>query len=128
VRKRRSKGEGTVFFFDVENIWVGEITLPSGKKKRKRSKNQKVVREWLLKQREAVRDNLVVADDRLTLGEFLDRYVSDVATHTLRPKTLESYTYLIRLHIKPELGNYRLVSLNPAHLQKFYSDKLNSGL
>ena len=46
-----------------------------------------------------------------------DRYFSDVAAHTLRPKTLEAYESLIRLHIKPELGQIKLSVHRPDHLQ-----------
>lgn len=125
---RRSNGEGSICFSEKEQLWIGQITLPGGKRRRKRSKTQKVVKDWLLAQREAVRDGLVVEDEKVTVGEFIDRYMSDVATHTLRPKTLEAYHSLIRVHLKPALGQIRLNQLRPAHVQKFYADKLESGL
>jgi integrase len=125
---KRSKGEGTIFFSKSQGLWVAEISLPDGKRKRKYSKAQKTVREWLLAQREALRDGLLLEDDRVTVSEFVDRYMDQVAIHTLRPKTLESYESLVRIHIKPSIGFHRLSALSPAHLQKLYSDKLNSGL
>jgi integrase len=109
-------------------LWIAQITLPDGKRRRKRSKSQKVVRDWLLSQRDSVRDGLVVSDEKITVGQFIDRYIADVATHTLKPKTLQEYKYLIRLHIKPALGSTRLAKLTPIHVQRFYSEKLNSGL
>jgi integrase len=39
-----------------------------------------------------------------------------------------SYAQLIRLHLKPGLGQYRLAKLSPAHVQKFMNDKLAAGL
>lgn len=127
MAKRRSKGEGTIYQ-NPKGLWVAQITLPNGKRKTKYSKNQKVVQEWLLTQRNYLRQGLLVENDRLTVSAFLDRYFQDIASHTLRPKTLESYEYLIRVHIKPELGSFRLSALNPAHLQALYSMKLNQGL
>lgn len=125
--KRRANNEGTIFQ-ESSGLWVAEISLPGGKRKRKRSKIQRVVREWLLAQRDAARDGLVVENDKVTLGDFLDRYIRDIGEHTLRPKTLEAYNYLIRMHIKPDLGSVRLSQLRPEHLQTLYSQKLNSGL
>jgi len=59
---------------------------------------------------------------------FLDRYMTDIVAHTRRPKTIESYDYLIRLNVKPELGNVKLTVLRPDHLQNLYSLKLNQRL
>jgi integrase len=126
VSKKRAHGEGTIFQENT-GLWVAEVYL-DGKKRRKRSKSQKVVRDWLLIQREAIQKGLWVEDNRLTVGQFLDRYYNDIACHTLRPKTLVSYESIIRLHLKPDLGELRLIQLTPVHLQNLYSKKLNSGL
>ncbi len=112
----------------ADGLWVAQITLPNGKRRPKYGKTQKEVRDWLLRQREALHDGDWVEADKVTVAEFLDRYLKDVAAHTLRPKTLEAYEYLIRLHIKPELGSTRLSALRPDQLQRLYSEKLNSGL
>jgi integrase len=128
MAKKRASGEGSICFSETEQLWIGQITLPDGKRRRKRSKTQKVIKDWLLAQRDAIRDGLVIEDERITVGQFLDRYLQDVAAHTLRPKTFEAYSYLIRMHIKPALGNIRLNQLRPARVQKFYADKLESGL
>jgi integrase len=69
-----------------------------------------------------------VEADTITFSTFIDRYMTDVASHTLRPKTLESYNSLIRTHLLPEFGNVRLTMLRPDQLQKMYSTKLTSGL
>src|SRR3990172_190608 len=127
MAKKRAHGEGTIFQ-NKQGYWVAEVFLPNGKRKRKYDKTQKAAKEWLLAQREAIRDAVWVDTDSVTVSQFFDRYIADVASHTLRPKTLEVYSYLIRLHIKPEIENIRLSTLQPAHIQKLYSDKLNAGL
>ena len=127
MTKRRGHGEGSIYR-NSKRYWVGQVTLPNGKRKYKYAKSQKDIQDWLLSQREASRGANWTETDSLTLGVFLDRYIADVASHTLRPKTLEAYSYLIRMHIKPELGNVRLTVLTPGHVQKLYTAKLNSGL
>lgn len=125
--KRRAPGEGSIFQ-DPRGYWVGEINLPNGKRKRKYSKYQKTVKNWLHAEREAIITGVWTGIDRITISELLDRYFNDVAVHNLRPKTIESYESIIRLHIRPEIGNVKLSALTPAHLQNLYSKKLNSGL
>lgn len=127
MAKRRSKGEGSIFQRS-NGLWVAQINLPSGKRKVKYSRNQKAVREWLLSQRDALKRGMLVEADKITVSDFIDRYMSDVAAHTLRPKTFESYEYIVRLHIKPEIGNVRLSQLKPDQLQALYTLKLNQGL
>ncbi len=127
MAKKRAHGEGSIFFSDSRKLWVAEIYV-DGKKKRKYSKQQQTVKAWLLSQRDSIRDGTFVKKENVTLGVFLDAYVADVAAHTLRPKTLEVYKYLIRLHIKPTLGHLRLSDLRPDHVQKLYSEKLKAGL
>jgi integrase len=127
VAKKRAHGEGSLFQ-EKRGYWVAEITLPNGKRRRKYSKKQDVVKQWLLTQRNAIRSGVWVKDESLTVSQFIDRFYEDVASHTLRPKTLESYKSLIKNHIKPGIGSIKLSALRPDHLQKLYSDKLNSGL
>jgi len=121
VASRRAKGEGSVFREKSTGYWVAEITLPNGKKRRKRSKQQQVVKKWLLDQRKAVIDNVFLNDERITVADYLDRFMSEVAAHTLAPSTIRSYNYLIRDHIQSEIGRVRLVDLRPNQLQFLYS-------
>ena len=53
--------------------------------------------------------------------------MAGVMAHTLRPKTLETCTIIIRTHLMPEIGNIRLTGLRPDHLQSLYSAKLSAG-
>lgn len=127
MTKRRARGEGTIYQ-NPSGLWVAQITLPTGKRKAKYSKNQRVVKDWLLNQRQAVQTGNWVEKDQITVEQFLDRYFEDVAKHSLRPKTLETYEYLLRMHIKPELGKIKLASLRPDQVQNLYANKLESGL
>jgi site-specific recombinase XerC len=87
-----------------------------------------MVRDRLESQKEAVRGGVWVASDKARYGEFLDRYLEEVASHSLRPQTFISYKRQIVNRIKPELGNMRIASIRPDHLQRFYSNLINSGL
>jgi integrase len=123
MAKRAAKGEGTIFK-DQRGYWTGKIAGPDGKRKIKRSKNQREVREWLQAQRQSVHDNAWVSDETLTLAAYMDHYLTEVAKPSVRPRTFESYWSWYIHHIKPALGHVRLVKLGPREVQSFYSDQL----
>jgi integrase len=126
MAKRRSKGEGSIFFWKTKFMDCA-ITLPDGRKKRKYSKNQKEVRDWLVDQRKNLKDGLFVDDQKLTVGEFVERWFADVKSPLLRPSTLISHESIIKNHIVPEIGYVRLRDLSPAHLQALYTKRLREG-
>jgi integrase len=61
------------------------------------------------------------------VAEPLRSWHAEHARHHLSPRTHESYGYLLEAHIIPGLGGYKLAKLQPAHLQRYYSDRLDSG-
>ena len=86
------------------------------------------MRTWLESQKEAVRKVVWVSNEGVRYSEFLDRYVNDVAFHSLRPRTMESYTYMVKNRIKPAFGDMRISTIRPGHLSHLYSELLNEGL
>lgn len=124
--KKRSSGEGSIFKRESDGLWVGQISV-NGKKKVKYSKTQRVVRDWLHEQKEAVKQGTYIEVKDITLSAYLESYMESQAA-SLRPKTVESYLYLIRKHIIPDLGNCKLTQLRPDMVQNFYTLKVNSGL
>lgn len=128
MAKRRVKGEGSLFFSDTEQTWVGKITLPDGREKRKRNKNKAVVQKWLFEQRKAISENRVLTSENTTLNQFADRFLEEVALHTVKQKTYITYEAYLRLHIRPALGNIRLSALHSQQIQSLYARKLSEGL
>ena len=124
--KRRLKGEGSVYKRS-DGLWVGQIYLPTGKKKVKYSKTQKEVRDWLHEQKENANKGIFTNAKDIILSTYLEQYMVSQAT-SLRPKTVNGYLYVIRKHITPELGSCKLKLLSPNQLQSFYTLKVNSGL
>src|SRR5690349_20873014 len=128
ARKKRNNGEGSLFYSDSLQTWVGDIVLPDGTTKRKKNKLQRVVREWLEEQKESVRKGGWVSTNSITYGEFFDRYMAEVAKHTLRSTTYQSYNYCIGKNVLPKIGSVRLSVLRTEHIQRLYSDLLGEGL
>ena len=127
MAKRRSRGEGSLFYSEKKGLWVAEFTL-NGKSRRKYEKTQKEARGWLLEMRKQAAGGMVVDDRKLTVSKFVDRWFEDVAKPSLRPATIQAHESIIRNHIKPEIGDIRLSELTPLQLQTLCSQKLKSGL
>lgn len=68
-----------------------------------------------------------VNPEKLTFGEFLDRWLAAYAETNVSARTLHDYETVIRYHIKPELGHVLLAKLHPAHLRELYAKLLREG-
>src|SRR5450759_2440307 len=64
----------------------------------------------------------------LTVGAFLESWLTEIARVTVRPRTYVSYRYVVRFHLAPGLGGIPLASLSPADVQAFLNVKAASGL
>lgn len=65
---------------------------------------------------------------KITLGEWLDRWMVDYMKQSLRWSTWSSYETQIRVHIKPALEHVPLAKLKTSDLQVFYNGKKSGGL
>ncbi|MBI4298688.1 MAG: site-specific integrase [Chloroflexi bacterium] len=65
---------------------------------------------------------------RITLAEYLERWLKDYAKPNLTPRSFERYESIVRVHFMPTLSGIPLTQLRPEHLQKHYTAKLNDGL
>ncbi len=68
-----------------------------------------------------------VEPHKLTVAEYLDRWLENYAVAGWAAKTNERYAEICRNHISPALGKHRLVKLAPMHIQSAYSKWLESG-
>jgi len=59
----------------------------------------------------------------ISFSDYLDYWVDTYCSVNLKEVTVVDYQKRIRLHIKPELGMYKLKALTPAVLQRFINKK-----
>src|SRR5215211_3805285 len=130
MAKKRGNGEGSIYQ-RKDGRWVGQYTVHTANGPKYcyiYGKTRKQVAEKLTK-RIADRDSGLIFDaGNMTLGEYLDRWLSDSVRGTVRVSTYERHEAIIRLHIKPSIGRVGLKKLTPAHVRGLYSEKLDSGL
>jgi len=65
---------------------------------------------------------------KITVREYLEKWLSDYAKPNLSPRGFERYQGIIAKHLIPDFGNIILTQLRPEHLQEHYTAKLNDGL
>jgi integrase len=64
----------------------------------------------------------------ITVGVLLDRWLDEAIALTVRPRTLASYRYVVRLHLRPALGDVALAALTAQDVQAFLNRKAAAGL
>lgn len=70
---------------------------------------------------------LYVEPARMSVSEFLDRWLTDYAKPKVSPKTYERYREMVDGHIRPALGSCLLPKLAPLQVQAFYSSSSVKG-
>ena len=131
MAERRGRGEGSVFYDDRRQRWVGLASYwQDGKLRRKwvsgrtRQEAQRRLREVLA----GLDRGVLPADDRQTVAQYLNHWLEHVARHRVRPTTFRRYAELVRLHALPQLGGLPLAKLTAQHLERLYAAKLAEGL
>jgi integrase len=130
VSKKRGNGEGSITKRS-DGRWMARYTVHMAKgPKRKHiyGRTRQEVAEKLAKALSDRADGIVVDDKNLTLGEYLDRWLSDAVRGTVRESTYSRDKYLVTNHVKPSIGRVKLKNLNALHLQSLYRERLDSGL
>ena len=62
------------------------------------------------------------APTKIKVSAWLDTWFEVYKKPTVKPKTLECYESIIRLHIKPSIGKILLRELKPEQIQKMYNE------
>jgi len=127
--KKQGNGSGTVYpRKNKDGKTTGYRGLYFTADGRRRSVSGKTKTEARAALRRAMADSdrgLVFDADNLTLGEYLDRWLSDSVADTVKATTFERYEQITRLHLKPALGKVKLKAITPDHMRGLYREKLD---
>ena len=124
MAKRRPAGDGMVRKRD-DGRWEGRIVI--GHKENGEplfrhvyAKTQKALLDKLHQNIEGYRDVELTEDSRMTLGQWLDRWLTEYKAGTVRPGTLEGYRRYIEYYIKPQLGDKQISLISQQDIQRMY--------
>ena len=84
------------------------------------AKTQKALLDKLHQNIECYRDVELTEDSRMTLGQWLDRWLTEYKASTVRPGTLKSYRCYIEYYIKPQLGDKQISLISQQDIQRMY--------
>lgn len=70
---------------------------------------------------------LAFEPSNLSYSDYLDYWMKNYCEVNIKPSTVETYAGVIKNHIKPNLGFYKVSSLNPVILQEFINEKYLNG-
>ncbi|MFZ2539786.1 MAG: site-specific integrase, partial [Oscillospiraceae bacterium] len=131
MAKRKANGEGTVYQ-RPNGTWTAQVSYidPGTGKRKRKTVSGKTKQEVLKKKRELenLKDNNRLVDTgKITVGQWLDRWLEVYKKPALKPSTWFSYKQLTELHIKPALGERQLDRLQANEIQSFYNRLVKCG-
>ena len=124
MAKRRPSGDGMVRKRE-DGRWEGRIVVGHKKNgtpifQHAYARTQKELTEKLHQNIERYQDVELTEDSRMTLGEWLDRWLTEYKAGTVRPGTLKSYRCYIEYYIKPQLGDKQISLISQQDIQRMY--------
>lgn len=124
MAKRRPSGDGMVRKRD-DGRWEGRIVV--GHKDNGEpifqyalAPTQKALLAKLHQNIEMFRDVELNEDSRMTLAQWLDRWLDEYAAPRLRESTMGSYRMYAEQYMKPRLGDKKMNSITPVDIQRMY--------
>lgn len=124
---KRGNGEGSVHQ-RKDGRWAASIDMGyrQGKRHRKhflgwtRAEVVSKLDEAMAKHKKGIN----IDPERISVGDYLTRWLEESAKPTIRPATYRSYEGLIRTHIVPAFGKTLLQKLSPLQVQTLLNDTL----
>jgi integrase len=130
MASKRGNGEGSITRYS-DGRWCARYTVQTVSGPKRRALYGTTRQEVAEKLNKALSDRAIgfIFDaGTITVGEYLDRWLSDSVRGSVRQRTFERYEQIARVHIKPTLGRLKLKALTPTHLRALYREKLDDGL
>ena len=131
ANKRRPQGEGTLRKRS-DGRWEGRIII--GHKndgtplfKSVFGKTQKATLKQLHQMLDLYCDVDLTEECRMTLGEWMDKWLDEYMLFTVRESTLDGYRRMTNNQVKRFIGDKQLSSLTTADVQKFYNKVKKNG-
>jgi len=127
--KKKANGEGTIYQ-RIDGRWEGAafVLAADGTRKRIRvygTTRKQAADKLTLKLADSQRGMVVAKDATITLGEYLEAWLTTVVVHRIRPTTYETYEGLVRRHLIPGLGDRKLGTLTVKDVRAFLDGLLS---
>jgi integrase len=130
--KKGGQNSGSIYWREKEQLWCATVSLGYEGAKRKRKSvyghtHEEAQRKLNVLLYERDQGVLPLADERMTVGAYLERWLEDVVKPQLRPSTYASYANRVHTHIARDLGRIPLAKLTPQEVQRWLRCKEQTG-
>ncbi|MEC3979630.1 tyrosine-type recombinase/integrase [Amycolatopsis sp. H20-H5] len=130
MTSRRANGEGSIYK-RADGRWGASVYVETSSGQRKRihiyAGTRQEVHDRLADKLAEARKGIRTPDKEWTVGGYLDYWLREVVTANDRPRTVELYESVIRLHLKPKIGSIRLTKLSVRDVQSMLNQQLEQG-
>ena len=132
ARARRGRSEGSIYFRESDNQWVGSVSLGyggDGKRKRRTvyGDTKKEVQDKLRDIQSDLGKGMFADAGDLKLGDYLKGWLANTAADRIQATSLVKYEQAIRLHVAPVLGGVLLGKLRVDHIEHLYAQLKRDG-
>lgn len=126
MAKKRPHGDGLIRK-RVDGRWEGRITVGYDSKgkpifRQVFGKTQKEVTGKIHDAIEKFRDVQLTEESKMTLGEWLDKWLEEHIRYRVKESTYDGYKKYIDLYIKPRLGKEPISSVTTSDVQQMYNN------
>lgn len=123
----RKRGNTWYYYFDM-GLVDGKRVRPeysaSAEGARTKAEAESILRKKIA---EYESGGIIFKPSEITVHDYLMYWQKEYVALKLKPRTQENYESMIRIHILPHLGSYKLKSLTPETLQTFFNMKVREG-
>lgn len=88
--KKRNNGEGSIFFNEKRQRWVGSVTVAKGKRKTVYGKTMREVREKMLEIKSEVANGMYCDKSEVTVAMFIQAFIDRESSFNL----IKNNTYI----------------------------------
>lgn len=119
----RKRGKNWYYYFDLGKV--------DGKRKKVERKGGRTKKEAEAALRIALQEyenaGLHFEPSEISVSDYLDYWMKNYVEVNCKYNTIQGYGQIIKNHIKPSLGTYKLKAISPATLQQFVNEKSTQG-
>ena len=122
-KKRNTRGMGSIRA--KNGGYEGRITVKVNGKSKQISlfnKDKRILVQEMIKAKQESNDNEYIEKDKITLEQWLKKWIRIHKKPFVTARTLQGYIEKIKVNILPYLGNYPIQTLDRMILQEYFSD------
>jgi integrase len=132
-RKRRGRGEGSIFYRQDRDCWAATINIgydQEGKRQRQTifGKSKAEVQEKLVRLQTENLAGTLTKPLKLTVAQYMAEWLEGTAKGEVRASTYIDYESVARNHVNPAIGGVQLTKLTPIHVRSMVANLEKAGV